>query len=75
MFTVALLVGLILALKIYQDKDTVAHDGKISFNVIITVLSLALGLNFLVRIPWSHCSVASNIIRDRRKRLRTWQRF
>ena len=50
-FTVALLVGLILALKIYQDKGTVAHDGKISFNVVITVLGLALGLNFLVRTP------------------------
>ncbi|KAL9583595.1 MAG: hypothetical protein Q9203_005019, partial [Teloschistes exilis] len=31
----------------YKNKETVPHTDKIVFNTIITVLSLALGLNFL----------------------------
>ncbi|CAO1596238.1 hypothetical protein XANCAGTX0491_000091 [Xanthoria calcicola] len=43
----AVLVGLvILTLTIYDDRKAVTHDGKITFNTIITVLNLALGLNF-----------------------------
>lgn len=48
-FTIAIVVGTVLALKIYQDKGSVEHQDKIKFNVVITVLNLALGLNFLVR--------------------------
>ncbi|KAL8686914.1 MAG: hypothetical protein Q9218_006768, partial [Villophora microphyllina] len=44
----AILVALVLfTLKVYQDKGAVAHTDKITFNTVITVLNLALGLNFL----------------------------
>ncbi|KAL8946047.1 MAG: hypothetical protein Q9222_007506, partial [Ikaeria aurantiellina] len=46
-FTVVLVVVVIVVVKVYQDKGTVAHDDKYVFNTVITVLNLALGLNFL----------------------------
>ncbi|KAL8733952.1 MAG: hypothetical protein Q9181_003365 [Wetmoreana brouardii] len=46
-FTAVLVVLVITVLKVYQDRGTVAHTDKITFNTIITVLNLALGLNFL----------------------------
>ncbi|KAL8831014.1 MAG: hypothetical protein Q9191_001110 [Dirinaria sp. TL-2023a] len=49
LFLTALLVaGTIVALRVYENKKTLPHRGKISFNVVITILNLALGLNFLV---------------------------
>lgn len=48
LFLTALLVaGTIVALRVYENKKTLPHRGKISFNVVITILNLALGLNFL----------------------------
>lgn len=47
-FTAVLVVLVLFVLKIYQDKGTVTHNGKITFNTVITVLNLALGLDFLV---------------------------
>ncbi|KAL9605846.1 MAG: hypothetical protein Q9179_000956 [Wetmoreana sp. 5 TL-2023] len=46
-FTAVLVVLVTIVLKVYQDRGTVAHTDKITFNTIITVLNLALGLNFL----------------------------
>ena len=46
-FTTILVVFVIATLQIYQNEDTVDHSNKITFNTIITVLNLALGLNFL----------------------------
>ncbi|KAL9599152.1 MAG: hypothetical protein Q9219_004019 [cf. Caloplaca sp. 3 TL-2023] len=37
----------IITLKVYEQKGSVGHDNKILFNTVITVLNLALGLNFL----------------------------
>lgn len=45
----AIFVAFLLAtLKIYQNKGYFASRQKINFNVIITALSLCLGLNFFV---------------------------
>lgn len=42
-------IGSVLAtLKIYQSKGNFASDQKTNFNIIITALSLCLGLNFFV---------------------------
>lgn len=42
-------VAFVLAtLKIYQNKDNFTSHQKTTFNVIITALSLCLGLNFFV---------------------------
>ena len=49
-FTALLVAGTVVALRLYEQQDTVAHSQKISFNVVITILNLALGLNFLVGI-------------------------
>lgn len=47
-FTAVLLSLTIVTLKAYEQKGSVEHDDKIVFNTVITVLNLALGLNFLV---------------------------
>lgn len=47
-FTAILVALTIITLKVYEQKGPVAHDDKIVFNTVITVLNLALGLNFLV---------------------------
>ena len=47
-FTVVLVVLYIGTLKIYQVEGNVSHKNKEVFNTVTTVLSLALGLNFLV---------------------------
>ncbi|KAL8846417.1 MAG: hypothetical protein Q9221_008499 [Calogaya cf. arnoldii] len=46
LFTTVLVALVIVTLTIYDDRQAVAHDDKITFNTIITVLNLALGLNF-----------------------------
>ncbi|KAI4184662.1 MAG: hypothetical protein LQ348_004519 [Seirophora lacunosa] len=46
-FTAILVALTIITLKVYEQKGPVAHDDKIVFNTVITVLNLALGLNFL----------------------------
>ncbi|KAL8651895.1 MAG: hypothetical protein Q9226_004493 [Calogaya cf. arnoldii] len=46
LFTAVLVALVIITLTIYDDRKAVAHDDKITFNTIITVLNLALGLNF-----------------------------
>ncbi|KAL9009177.1 MAG: hypothetical protein Q9173_005772 [Seirophora scorigena] len=46
-FTATLVSLTIITLKVYEQKGSVAHDDKIVFNTVITVLNLALGLNFL----------------------------
>lgn len=46
-FTAVLVAVTIITLKVYEQKGSVGHDNKIVFNTIITVLNLALGLNFL----------------------------
>lgn len=48
-FTALLVAGTVAVLKIYERANVVGHKGKISFNTVITILNLALGLNFLVR--------------------------
>lgn len=45
--TITLVVLVMATLKVYEKEGTVGMDAKTAFNVIITVLSLALGLNFL----------------------------
>lgn len=49
-FTVVLVAFLLITLRMYKNKGTVAHTDKIVFNTIITCLNLALGLNFLVHL-------------------------
>ncbi|KAL9579949.1 MAG: hypothetical protein Q9212_004785 [Teloschistes hypoglaucus] len=46
-FTVVLVALVLITLRVYKNKGTVTHTDKIVFNTIITVLNLALGLNFL----------------------------
>lgn len=47
-FTAFLIAVTLIALKVYDQKGSVSHHDKIVFNAIVTVLSLALALNFLV---------------------------
>lgn len=47
LFTALLVAGTIVALRVYKKEQSMPHSGKISFNVVITILNLALGLNFL----------------------------
>lgn len=47
-FTAILVALTLVVLKMYEQQGSVDHDNKIVFNTIITVLNLALGLNFLV---------------------------
>lgn len=47
-FTGILVAVYITCLKVYQDRNNVSHASKEAFNTITTVISLALGLNFLV---------------------------
>ena len=42
-----IVVLFITCLKVYENEGNVTHDSKIAFNTITTILSLALGLNFL----------------------------
>ena len=46
--TVLLSALLMMTIKIYQDKGNFAHQDKLLYNVIITGLSVGLGLNFFV---------------------------
>ncbi|KAL8777661.1 MAG: hypothetical protein Q9213_007760 [Squamulea squamosa] len=46
-FTAVLVALVVITLKVYEQKGSVGHDNKIVFNTAITVLNLALGLNFL----------------------------
>ncbi|KAI4258214.1 MAG: hypothetical protein L6R42_005229 [Xanthoria sp. 1 TBL-2021] len=48
LFTAVLVALVIVTLTIYDLRKAVAHADKITFNTIITVLDLALGLNFFV---------------------------
>ena len=59
-FTALLVAGTIVALRLYERQDTVAHSQKNSFNVVITILNLALGLNFLVGIKSVFISKSSS---------------
>jgi hypothetical protein len=45
--TISLLILVVASLKIFEKEGTVGPDAKTAFNVVIIVLSLALGLNFL----------------------------
>ncbi|KAL8708582.1 MAG: hypothetical protein Q9220_006517 [cf. Caloplaca sp. 1 TL-2023] len=45
--TVIIVILVIVVVKVYENKGAVAHDDKYVFNTVITVLNLALGLNFL----------------------------
>ena len=47
-FTGVLVASYIACLKGYQVRNNVSHASKEVFNTITTVISLALGLNFLV---------------------------
>ena len=51
--TVVFSFFVIATLKTYQDKGNISPGQKTTFNVIITALSLGLGLNFFV----SHATV------------------
>lgn len=46
--TIVLIASLLATLKIYQNKGNFTSHQKTNFNVIITALSLCLGLNFFV---------------------------
>jgi hypothetical protein len=46
--TVVFSIFVITTLKIYEDKGNISPGQKATFNVIITALSLGLGLNFFV---------------------------
>lgn len=46
--TVILIASVLATLKFYQSKGNFASDQKTKFNIIITVLSLCLGLDFFV---------------------------
>ncbi|KAI4126464.1 MAG: hypothetical protein LQ347_004963 [Umbilicaria vellea] len=46
-FTIVLLTLFIVTLVLFKNAGNVSHDTKIWFNVITTILNLALGLNFL----------------------------
>ena len=48
--TIILSALLMMTMKIYQDKGNFAHQDKLLYNVIITGLSVGLGLNFFVSI-------------------------
>ncbi|KAG8525956.1 uncharacterized protein KY384_000718 [Bacidia gigantensis] len=44
--TIILVVATVVALKAFQQHGNISHQAKIAFNTIMTVLTLALGLNF-----------------------------
>lgn len=46
-YTIVLVALFIVTLVFFKDAGNVSHDTKICFNVITTILNLALGLNFL----------------------------
>lgn len=46
--TIVLIAFLLATLKIYQNKGNFTSHQKTNFNIIITALSLCLGLNFFV---------------------------
>lgn len=46
-FTLILVALFVMTLALWERNGNVSHSGKIWFNVIATVLNLALGLNFL----------------------------
>jgi len=80
-FTIILVILYVASLKIYQDEGNIRHQNKEVFNTVTTVLSLALGLNFLV----CDCQILPNralcimTLSDGswkpRKRLKTWPKF
>lgn len=73
-FTVLLVAGTIVALTVYEREDTVSHKGKITFNAVITILNLALGLNFLVSTTIGLAGQTALIIRYNRKHSRIWRK-
>ena len=46
--TVGFVALILVALKVFENKDNFSHNSKYLFNTIITSLSLGLGLNFFV---------------------------
>lgn len=77
--TIVLIASLLATLKIYENKGNFTSHQKSNFNVIITALSLCLGLNFFVSHNF-HGSRRHNYrdflltLRDFRTHSKTWQK-
>ena len=49
--TVVLSAAIVLVLWIYNVKGNFTRDDKNAFNILVTGLSVGLGINFFVRLP------------------------
>ena len=76
--TIVLVAFYVATLKIYQDEGNVRHADKVLFNTITTILSLSLGLNFLVcgsAVSWPAELLLTDVLLDRRKPSKIWRKF
>lgn len=78
--TIVLIASLLATLKNYQNKGNFPSYQKSNFNIIITALSLCLGLNFFVSHKF-HATTLKEIYkdflitpRDFRTHSKTWQK-